>query len=98
MSEDAGEKTDEIGAVSLLSGEAHDQGRRMGERDMGLDRRPSDEWGRCKRKGLNSEKTRRKKRSMLVRLPSSNWTTFLSLSLAIISRSMGCPSVVDLAG
>jgi len=38
-------RADEIGAADLLGGEAHDAGRRVGERDTGLDRRPADERG-----------------------------------------------------
>ena len=58
-----GRGADEVRTPGLLSGEAH---------DARLDRCPTDGGGRCKRKGLKREKTRPKKRSMLVRWPSSS--------------------------
>jgi hypothetical protein len=75
VSEHAGGRADEVAASGLLGGEADDDGGGVDEGDAGGDRRPAAQGralGRCKRKGLKSEKTRPKKRSMLLRLPNSS--------------------------
>jgi len=69
MSENALGGANEIRASSTLSGQSDENGSRIGQGDTSRDGRPSVERGTLRWK---KRKTRPKKRSMKVRLPSSS--------------------------